>query len=125
MKADLLGMANQTFPEAAEVWQSLRRNSNALRDRTHEAVGEYIVALTIFFKGIVMSSINPGMVRACQLARRVKQKKRNSFERLPAIGNKPQRCRDSQYERNKKGGTRPSYNATRSCSRSATSRASE
>ncbi len=69
MKADLLGMANQTFPEAAKVWQRVRRNSNALRDRTHEAVDEYIVALTKFFKGVVMRSINPGMLRAYQVAR--------------------------------------------------------
>lgn len=70
VKADLLGMADQTFENAAIVWQSVRRNSNALRDRTHEAVDEYIVALTKFFTGIVMRSISPGMLRAYQVARR-------------------------------------------------------
>lgn len=70
VKADLLGMANQTFPDAAVVWQRVRRNSNALRERTHEAVDEYIVALTKFFDGIVMRSINPGMLRSYQVARK-------------------------------------------------------
>ena len=62
-------MANQTFEEAAVVWQRVRRNSNALRERTHEAVDEYVAALTKFFKGIVMRSINPGMLKAYQVAR--------------------------------------------------------
>ncbi len=70
VKADLLGMANQTFPDAAVVWQCVRKNSNALRARTHEGVDEYIVALTKFFDGIVMRSINPGMLRAYQVARK-------------------------------------------------------
>jgi len=72
MKADLLGMANQTFPEAAKVWQRVRRNSTALRNRTHEGVEEYIVALTRFFKDIVMRSVNPGMLKAYQVARKSK-----------------------------------------------------
>ena len=70
VKADLLGMANQTFDEAAVVWQRVRRNSNALRERTHETVDEYVVALTKFFKGIVMRSVTPGMLRAYQAARK-------------------------------------------------------
>ena len=70
VKADLLGMADQTFDEAAVVWQRVRRNSNALRERTHEAVDEYVVALTKFFKGIVMCTVNPGMLRAYQAARK-------------------------------------------------------
>jgi len=70
MKADLLGMAGQTFPEAAKVWQRVRRNSNALRERTHESVDEYISSLSKFFKNIQMRSINPGMLKAYQLARK-------------------------------------------------------
>lgn len=70
VKADLLGMANQTFEEAATVWQRVRRNSNALRERTHEAVDEYVVALKKFFEGIVMRSMKPGMLRAYQTARK-------------------------------------------------------
>ena len=70
VKADLLGMANQRFAEAAVVWQRVRRNSNALRERTHEAVDEYVVALVKFFKGIVMRSVSPGMLRAYQAARK-------------------------------------------------------
>lgn len=70
VKADLLGMANQTFEEAGVVWQRARRNSNALRERTHETVDEYVVALSKFFKCIVMRSVNPGMLRAYQAARK-------------------------------------------------------
>ena len=70
MKLDLLGMAGQTFPEAAKVWQLVRRHSNSLRERTHESVDEYIAALTKFFKNIRMSSINPGMLKAYQMARK-------------------------------------------------------
>ena len=69
-EANLLGMANQRFEEAAVVWQRVRRNSNALRERTHEAVDEYVVALSKFFKCIVMRSVNPGMLRAYQVARK-------------------------------------------------------
>lgn len=58
MNSDLLGMANQTFSEAAKVWQGVRRNSNTLRDRTHESTGENIIALGKFFNNIQMSSIN-------------------------------------------------------------------
>jgi integrase len=68
LKANLRGMADQTFPEAAQVWQGLRRNSNTLRPRTHESVDEYITALSKFFKNIRMSSINPGMLKAYQEA---------------------------------------------------------
>jgi hypothetical protein len=64
MKADLLGMAGQTFPEAAEVWQRVRRNFNGLRERTHESVDECVTALSKFFKNIRMGSINPGMLKA-------------------------------------------------------------
>jgi hypothetical protein len=63
-------MANQTFEEAAVVWQRVRRNSNALRERTHEAVDEYVVALSKFSKRIVMRSVNPGMLRAYKVARK-------------------------------------------------------
>lgn len=70
MKADLLGMAGQTFPDAAKVWQRVRRNSNSLRERTHESVDEYITALSKFFKNICMRSINPGMLKAYQVARK-------------------------------------------------------
>lgn len=70
MKADLLGMSGQTFPEAAEVWQRVRRNSNVLRERTHETVDDYISALTKFFGKTSMDSINPGMLKAYQLARK-------------------------------------------------------
>jgi len=70
MKADLLGMADQTFPEAAKVWQRVRRNSNVLRERTHESVDEYISSLSKFFKNIQMRSINPGMLKAYQVARK-------------------------------------------------------
>jgi hypothetical protein len=38
MKADLLGMAGQTFAEATQVWQRARLKSNVLRYRTHESV---------------------------------------------------------------------------------------
>jgi integrase len=69
MKADLLGMAGQTFPEAANVWQRARLKSNTLRHRTHESVAEYMVALSKFYKNIRMSLINPGMLKAYQVAR--------------------------------------------------------
>jgi integrase len=70
MKADLLGMSGQTFPEAARVWQSVRRNSNSLRERTHESVDDYISALSRFFKRTTMSSITPGMLKSYQMARK-------------------------------------------------------
>ena len=70
MKADLLGMSSQTFPEAAKVWQSVRRNSNSLRERTHESVDDYVSALTKFFKRTTMSSITPGMLKSYQMARK-------------------------------------------------------
>ena len=70
VKADLLGMSGQTFPKAAEVWQRVRRNSNALRERTHETIDDYIRALTKFFKKTTMASISPGMLKAYQLARK-------------------------------------------------------
>jgi integrase len=70
MKADLLGMAGQTFPEAAKVWQPVRKNSKSLRKRTHEVVDEYVRALSKFFANIQMRSINPGMLMAYQLARK-------------------------------------------------------
>lgn len=70
MKADLLGMAGQTFPEAAKVWQRVRRNSNTLRERTHESVAEHIAALSRFFRNVRISSINPGMLKAYQVARK-------------------------------------------------------
>ena len=70
VKADLLGMANQIFEDAAVVWQRVRKNSNALRERTHEAVDEYVVALKTFLEGIVMRSVNPGMLKAYQTARK-------------------------------------------------------
>jgi len=70
MKADLLAMSGQTFPEAAKVWQSVRRNSNSLRERTHESVDDYVSALTRFFKRTTMSSITPGMLKSYQMARK-------------------------------------------------------
>jgi hypothetical protein len=70
MNADLLGMSGQTFPEAAMVWQRVRRNSNVLRERTHESVAGYIGALDKFFNKNRMDSINPGMLKAYQLARK-------------------------------------------------------
>jgi hypothetical protein len=87
VKADLLGMANQTFEDAAVVWQGVRRNSNALRERTHEAVDEYVVALTKFFEGIVMRSVNPGMLKAYQTAR-----KTNSLAIAGKVQRPWQRC---------------------------------
>ena len=56
VRADSLGMAKQTFEKAAVVWQQVRRNSNALRERTHETVDEHVVALSKSFKCIVMRS---------------------------------------------------------------------
>ncbi|MGA9671149.1 MAG: tyrosine-type recombinase/integrase [Terracidiphilus sp.] len=70
VRADLLGMAGQSFSEAAKVWQHVRRNSNSLRERTHESTDEYIAALSKFFGKIVMRSINPGMLKAYQAARK-------------------------------------------------------
>ena len=70
MNSDLRGMARQTFSEAAKVWQGARRNSNILRYRTHESTEEYIAALDKFFSNIQMRSINPGMLKAYQLARK-------------------------------------------------------
>jgi integrase len=63
-------MSGQTFPEAAQVWQSVRRNSNSLRERTHESVDDYISALSRFFKRTTMSSITPGMLKSYQMARK-------------------------------------------------------
>lgn len=70
LKIDLLGMADQTFVEAAKAWQRVRRNSHSLRERTHESVDEYITALGKFFRNIRMRSINPGMLKAYQAVRK-------------------------------------------------------
>lgn len=70
LAANLLSMADKTFPQAAKVWQRLRRNSNSLRKRTHESVDEYVTALSKFFKTIKMRAINPGTLLAYQMARK-------------------------------------------------------
>lgn len=59
MKADLLGMADQTFPDAADVWQQVRKNSNFLRERTHESVT--FVTLRNITRSAMLSAFNaPG-----------------------------------------------------------------
>ena len=70
VKSDLPGMAGQTFEDAAYVWESAQLKSNRLRPRTLESLADYLNSLNKFFKNIRMSSINPGMLKAYQEARR-------------------------------------------------------
>jgi len=70
VKSDLLGMAGQTFEDAARVWSSAQRKSDKLRPRTLESLADYLRSLNKFFKSIRMCSINPGMLKAYQEARR-------------------------------------------------------
>jgi len=70
VKSDFLGMAGQRFEDAARVWSSAQRKSDKLRPRTLESLTDYLRSLNKFFKSIRMSSINPGMLKAYQEARR-------------------------------------------------------
>lgn len=70
VKSDLLGMAGQRFEDAARVWQSAQWKSDKFRPRTLESLVDYLNSLNKFFKNIRMSSINPGMLKAYQEARR-------------------------------------------------------
>jgi hypothetical protein len=70
VKSDLLGMAGQRFEDAARVWESAQRKSDKLRPRTLESLADYLRSLNRFFKNIRMSSINPGMLKAYQEARK-------------------------------------------------------
>jgi hypothetical protein len=70
VKSDLLGIAGQRFEEAARVWASAQWKSDKYRPRTLESLADYLRSLNKFFKNIRMSSINPGMLKAYQQARR-------------------------------------------------------
>ena len=63
-------MAGQRFEDAAEVWVRAQWKSDKFRPRTLESLTDYLNSLNKFFKNIRMSSINPGMLKAYQEARR-------------------------------------------------------
>lgn len=70
VKSDLLGMAGQRFEDAARVWKSAQLKSDKFKPRTLESLFDYLNSLNKFFKNIRMNSINPGMMKAYQEARR-------------------------------------------------------
>jgi len=70
VKSDLLGMAGQRFEDAASVWKSAQTKSDKFKPRTLESLSDYLNSLNKFFKSIRMNSINPGMLKAYQEARR-------------------------------------------------------
>jgi len=64
--ADLAGML---FADASRFWMLLRRQSNALKPRTHETTQCYLDALNKFFGQLRLCDITPGHVRSYQIAR--------------------------------------------------------